>query len=46
MKLKRDIREGAPLNWADVDYDATDLAVQVRREMEAAFGRRNAVQAV
>jgi predicted homoserine dehydrogenase-like protein len=42
VRLKRDIKEGAPLRWADVDYDAADLAVRVRREMEAAFGRRNA----
>ena len=42
VKLKRDIAEGAPLKWADVAYDANDAAVKVRREMEAAFGRRNA----
>jgi predicted homoserine dehydrogenase-like protein len=46
VRLKRDVKEGAPLRWADVDYDAADLAVRVRREMEAAFGRRNAAQAV
>jgi predicted homoserine dehydrogenase-like protein len=42
VRLKRDIAEGAALRWSDVDYDASDLAVRVRREMEAAFGRRNA----
>jgi predicted homoserine dehydrogenase-like protein len=42
VKLKRDIAEGAAVSWADVDYDATDLAVKVRREMESAFGRQNA----
>ncbi|HEY1472599.1 MAG TPA: Gfo/Idh/MocA family oxidoreductase [Pseudolabrys sp.] len=42
VKLKRDIPEGAALKWADVAYDANDAAVKVRREMEAAFGRRNA----
>ena len=42
VKLKRDIKLGAPLKWADVVYDAADTAVKVRREMEAAFGRRNA----
>ena len=41
VKLKRDIAEGAGLRWADVAYDANDAAVKVRREMEAAFGRRN-----
>ena len=42
VKLKRDIPEGGAVRWADVDYDANDIAVKVRREMEAAFGRRNA----
>jgi predicted homoserine dehydrogenase-like protein len=42
VRLKRDIAEGAVLRWSDVEYDASDLAVRVRREMEAAFGRRNA----
>jgi len=42
VKLKRDITEGQPLRWSDVVYDPADTAVKVRREMEAAFGRRNA----
>ena len=42
VRLKRDIAEGATLRWSDVEYDASDLAVRVRREMEAAFGRPNA----
>ena len=42
VKLKRAITAGAPLKWSDVDYDAADTAVKVRREMEAAFGRPNA----
>ncbi len=42
VKLKRNIGEGQPLKWADVAYDPKDSAVKVRREMEAAFGRRNA----
>ena len=42
VKLKTDIAEGAPVRWSDVDYDAGDIAVKVRREMEAAFGRQNA----
>jgi predicted homoserine dehydrogenase-like protein len=41
IRLGRDIGEGEPLKWADVDHDANDAAVKVRREMEAAFGRRN-----
>ncbi len=41
VKLKRDVKEGARLKWSDVDYDANDLGVTIRREMEAAFGRPN-----
>ena len=42
VTLKRDIGEGAPIGWADVAYDENDSAVKFRREMETAFGRRNA----
>jgi predicted homoserine dehydrogenase-like protein len=42
VKLKRDIAEGGALAWDDVEIDASDTAVKVRREMEAAFGRPNA----
>jgi predicted homoserine dehydrogenase-like protein len=42
VKLNCDIAEGQPLRWSDVVYDPADSAVRVRREMEAAFGRRNA----
>ena len=41
VKLKRDIAEGQALRWSDVAYDPNDPAVKIRREMEAAFGRRN-----
>jgi predicted homoserine dehydrogenase-like protein len=41
VKLKRDIPEGGAVKWTDVAYDPNDAAVKVRREMEAAFGRRN-----
>lgn len=41
VKLKGDIAEGQALRWSDVVYDPNDPAVKVRREMEAAFGRRN-----
>jgi predicted homoserine dehydrogenase-like protein len=42
VKLTRAMPQGAPLTWADVDYDAADVAVSTRREMEAMFGGRNA----
>ncbi len=41
VRLKRDIASSETLSWQDVDYDPTDSAVKVRREMEAAFGRLN-----
>src|SRR6516225_1138156 len=41
VRLKRDVAEGECLRWSDVDYDENALAVKVRREMEAAFGRPN-----
>jgi predicted homoserine dehydrogenase-like protein len=42
IRLERDVEEGECLKWSDVACDDNDLAVQVRREMEAAFGRPNA----
>ena len=42
VKLKRDIPEGGALSWTDVEVDTSDIAVKVRREMEAAFARPNA----
>lgn len=42
VKLKRDVKTGECLAWSDVAYDEADHAVQVRREMEAAFARPNA----
>lgn len=41
VKLKTDIAEGQRLRWADVEYDPDNLAVRVRREMEAAFRQPN-----
>jgi predicted homoserine dehydrogenase-like protein len=41
VTLKGDIAEGQALRWSDVVYDPNDSAVKIRREMEAAFGRRN-----
>lgn len=37
VKLLRAIREGEPICWTDVAYNADDPAVRFRREMEAAF---------
>jgi predicted homoserine dehydrogenase-like protein len=42
VKLKRDVEPGEPLRWSDVEYDRNDLAVRIRREMEAAFAAPNA----
>jgi predicted homoserine dehydrogenase-like protein len=42
LKLKRDIAEGQVLSWDDVEFDASAQAVQVRREMERAFGAARA----
>jgi predicted homoserine dehydrogenase-like protein len=39
--VKRDLAEGECLRWSDVACDENDLAVRVRREMEAAFGQPN-----
>jgi predicted homoserine dehydrogenase-like protein len=41
VRLRCDVAAGEPLKWSDVEYDAKGLAVRVRREMEAAFGRVN-----
>src|SRR5262249_7772124 len=41
VKLLRDIAEGECLRWRDAEYDPADMAVRVRREMEAAFARPN-----
>jgi len=37
VKLKNAVATGRPVRWRDVEIDAADHAVQVRREMEAAF---------
>ncbi len=42
VKLRRDIAEGERLKWSDVVCDDNDAAVRFRREMETAFGSRNA----
>ncbi|MFI4986375.1 MAG: NAD(P)H-dependent oxidoreductase [Alphaproteobacteria bacterium] len=45
VKLKNAVAGGTTLRWADVALDENDLAVRLRREMEAAFGRSNRPQA-
>ncbi len=37
VKLIADIKAGEQLTWRDVEMDESDLAVRIRREMEAAF---------
>ena len=37
VKLLRDVKQGGPLTFADVAFDANDIAVKARREMEAMF---------
>ena len=41
VKLRNPIRAGERLKWSDVEIDETDVAVETRREMEAAFARPN-----
>ena len=41
VKLKRDVKLGERLAWADVEVDETSQALMVRREMEARFARPN-----
>ena len=41
VKLKGDVKEGQRLKWSDVEFDANDGAVKVRKEMEAVFQRPN-----
>jgi predicted homoserine dehydrogenase-like protein len=38
VRLKGDVAAGAQLRWSDVDFDAGNEAVKVRREMEMLFG--------
>lgn len=37
MTLKRDVAEGQVVCWSDVQYDAADATIMLRKEMEAAF---------
>jgi predicted homoserine dehydrogenase-like protein len=38
VRLKRDLAEGTPVSWDDVEHDAAAEAVKVRREMEREMG--------
>jgi predicted homoserine dehydrogenase-like protein len=40
VRLLNDMAAGQKLRWQDVALDPKDPAVQVRRAMEAAFGRQ------
>jgi predicted homoserine dehydrogenase-like protein len=37
VKLKNPVKAGERVRWSDVDYDPNDIAVRVRKEMEATF---------
>ena len=37
VKLVRDVAQGQALTWDDVTYDTGNIAVKIRREMEAMF---------
>jgi predicted homoserine dehydrogenase-like protein len=39
VRLKNPVKAGQAVGWGDVDYDASSLAVRIRREMESVFGR-------
>src|ERR1700753_4486767 len=42
LKLKRDVAHGAVVSWDDVEFDASNETIKVRRTMEETFGRRQA----
>jgi predicted homoserine dehydrogenase-like protein len=39
VSLRNAVEEGEPVRWDDVEIEETDLAVRIRREMEAEFGK-------
>jgi predicted homoserine dehydrogenase-like protein len=45
VRLRNAVKANTPLRWSDVAVDDNDLAVRLRREMEAAFGRSDQPQA-
>jgi predicted homoserine dehydrogenase-like protein len=38
LRLKNPVRADQAVGWGDVDYDASSLAVRIRREMESVYG--------
>lgn len=34
LKLVKDVKEGEPIKWTDVEYDDSKIAFKIRREME------------
>jgi len=38
IKLLSPVRQGEPVRWADVAFDADDVVIRARREMESFFG--------
>ncbi|MFQ5994555.1 MAG: NAD(P)H-dependent oxidoreductase [Acidiferrobacterales bacterium] len=45
VKLKSSIGIGQPIRWSDIELAEISEAVQIRREMEAAFRQNNGVRA-
>ena len=44
-KVLKPVRQGYPVRWSDVAFDANSPAVRVRREMESAMGVRSGAAA-
>ncbi len=42
VRLKQRVLQGAPVRWQDVEFDQSDPVVQLRRELEAKHGSRQA----
>jgi len=39
-KMLKPVKAGQPLRWSDVAFDASSVAVKLRREMEQSFADR------
>jgi predicted homoserine dehydrogenase-like protein len=37
LKLRHDVAHGAVVRWSDVEFDAANETVKIRKAMEAAF---------
>jgi predicted homoserine dehydrogenase-like protein len=44
VKLRSAVAAGQPVRWTDVEVDASNVAVKLRREMESMFAREVALQ--